>query len=177
MHKTRKSIDQQQMESKKTILIVGMKRSGSCVLFNIVRLICGKLGTVTVSGRHNYEPNDSDYEILKFHEYDLDWHMKSKLILTSERNHEDVYNSLIRTGQDSDHITYVITHFLKWNMYADYCMGYQEMTRRPMKVIKRVAELLRYEGNLDEILTELQAIKPPKKGQDKLTMLYSNHRK
>ena len=161
----------------KTILIVGMKRSGSCVLFNITRLICEKLGTVTVSGRHNYKPNDSDFEILKFHEYDLDWHMKSDLILTSHRDHEDVYNSLLRTGQDPDHITWVIEHFLKWNMYSDYCASYMEITKRSMKVIKRVAKLLNYDGNLNEILTELQAIKPPERGQDKLTMLYSNHRK
>ena len=158
-----------------TILIVGMKRSGSCVLFNIVRLICEKMGTVTVSGRHNYKPNDSNYEILKFHEYDIDWHLKADLIFTSKRNHEEIVSSLIRTGQSAEHFTDVYYSFLRWSEYSDYCMQYSEMIRNKMKVIRKVAKILNYEGDLKTILQELEEIKPPKKGQDKTTMLYYNH--
>lgn len=167
------------------IIVAGLYRSGSTWLFNVVRFICEEHGTVYSCFEDQYDQWESgkfDFEIVKAHKFDEIW-IPGSVILTSIRPWKEVRKSMIRlrelnkTGNKTQHIR--IPTFLewlaRWNNHNNYCMEFKDIYTRPLGVIKEVAAAISLDCEAKAIYEKVQALKPPKDGIDKVTLMHSNH--
>ena len=157
------------------VVIAGIKRSGSTAQYNMVRLILEKhFEHVHVTGK----PTDiqGDCTIVKLHTFDQKLFRASTHIFTTDRNRQEVRRSL----RDFDRgevktMKKMNEHLRKWKTRSLH-FSYTTLTTDPRLCIQLIATKLKLKVDIDHILKEFEAIKPPTdKDYDERTMLFSNH--
>jgi len=160
------------------IVIAGIKRSGSTWLFNAVRLMCEKKGSVYYDGAYR-EGVDVDYYIMKKHPFKLQLAQRADVILTSDRDRDEIRASLCRFyGVKGMKMNGMIRALKEWNQHSSYCMQYEEMIKDKRKVLMDIKRALRFDNRVDinQIELELEDIQPPiDKDYDPKTFLFKNH--
>lgn len=188
----------------KLIVIAGMYRSGSTLLFNMARLIVEQAGkTAYCCGLHDYDVHGSegcvDYHIVKAHKFDQELADRADFIYMSFRPVDEIIDSLGRwLEREPDmkvfkHIEELIVKFdhernhEKWLMHFhdsgilgfNYSLEYISTMKQP--TIDLIwSQIFKPEMvNLDFLMTEKiidQLPKPPTdKNYDPETMLFKHH--
>lgn len=148
------------------IVVAGIKRSGSTWMYNIVRIMMGN--------KHN---------IYKVHNYSKNMADSADVVLTSFRNPLDIKQSLLRfystipkgaPAKKEYNVEKMLKHFRQWNRHSKYMMLFEHVGT--MLAVENIAIALGYDGDLQKVLDEVNAIKPPTdKAYDPETCLFSNH--
>jgi hypothetical protein len=135
------------------IICAGMVRSGSTILFNIVRLLYEhKCGASNVYGCwiKQYDKNDPRHvHIVKIHKYNEKLIDNDTLVITSRRDIRDVAASLMRKGWIRDgiipSIEKVLDKYVAWYQHSIYDMSYEDMCQNRVEIIKEIAVALKLE--------------------------------
>lgn len=163
------------------ITISGIKRSASTVQFNIVRLILERDYDVQVFGEPycDFEPGDKVH-LVKQHRYDRHLAEKADHVFLTNRNFNDVKDSLERFSEEEAG-WHRICEFYKWltlwSLHSDpaHYFEYARWKSDPLGWVRRHIRLLGSDANPSDILKQVKALKPPKQGQDPKTLLFHNH--
>lgn len=162
------------------VVIAGIKRSGSTAQYNMVRLILEKhFDHVHVTGR----PTDIQGEctIVKIHTFDTKLFRSAKHIFTTDRNRKEVRQSLQRFKRgDVKTMKKMNEHLRKWRTQngnrTTLHFSYTAIVNDPRLCIQLIATKMKLPVNVDQILEEFLAIKPPTdKEYDERTMMFNNH--
>lgn len=174
------------------IIVAGIYRSGSTWLFNAVRLLMLSEGHTVNSKFFAYplEDNfDKDCNIIKVHYYYPELFQKADIVITSYRNYKDIIKSMKAQNekgldpqfanagnwQDLDEF---IGWLLRWNMKSRYMMEFDDLINNKRKVVEDLHIALKLtKASVEDVLEQLQNMKPPKVGLDKETLLTSTHYK
>lgn len=163
----------------KLIVIAGIKRSGSTWMYNAVRLILKHAGySVAGGGEQHFDPNcEADYQIVKVHPFRPELARAADYVFISDRDYDEIRVSW--KGFSGEVLTDVklkswIKWLCQWREYSCYEMWYFDMAIDPMECLSTIHRKLF--GDPVDILTELEAIRPPTDADyDPETLLFKNH--
>lgn len=178
------------MKKPIVIAVAGIYRSGSTWQFNVIKqiiLLSGK--SVSWKGQwdnmsiRNFD-SDCDYHIIKTHEFSRELQMKANIIFTSHRSFDGVmksYKTFNPTGRcDNERIKDFFVEYGMWTAFTDYDMEFDDIKKRPEKIVKRLAKQI-LKGDISDqliaqVLDEMSKIKPPSnKYRDDNTLMFRNH--
>jgi len=160
------------------VVVAGMKRSGSTLLMNIIRLILEESYRV-YPRESNYQPrNIDDVDLVKIHPYRPELAKAADYIFTSSRNIKEVHSSWERFyGEPLEDPLYS-----KWNMWlrcwdkhADYHAVYPDIRDHTNHFIGVIARVLNTECNVKRVQEDIATLSPPEEGFDPKTFLFHNH--
>lgn len=169
-----------------------MYRSASTWQYNLVRIALKKafndVGNYFID---EYKGQKHEAIVIKAHKYNANLAKKADYIVTAIRPTEEIRESMervkaIKQANPSSVFSRAaqplkIMRFLKWyyawNVNAVYTQQYADVLNDPLSVVE---ETLLNIGLLhlvkpEEVLEELNKLKPPKEGVDKETFLIANH--
>lgn len=134
-------------------------RSGSTILYNIVRLLYEeKYGDDVYSCwiQRYQKVRTEQFHIIKIHKFDKRLIQKSTKILTSRRDFRDVAASLTRKGwtvnKSADCILdKVLERYEPWFTRLTYDMIYEEMMDDQVKIIREVSKALEFDTTDEEV--------------------------
>lgn len=167
------------------IAIAGIKRSGSTVQYNLVRIALEMAGYDVTAYGHNYRPagnpQEGEAHLIKRHPFDKFIAETADHIFLTDRPDEEILGSLERfNGRKPDpaRITGMRKHFFKWEEYSyipiyDYKMWQENKILYVACIINHLG--LHNDVKTSDILKEFNNIKPPETGQDPKTLMFSNH--
>lgn len=174
--------------SMKVIAIVGVYRSGSTWMFNVVKTILKEAGYSVTWRNDPYKEDalesDADFHIIKMHEYYEKLHDASDIILTSRRSFNGVERSYRQLRYDitvdNDTIRDMFIEYGKWHLFTNYDMEFVDMVTDRLKVVADLTRTVLPEEDhgvkfWQGVLDIVDEIKPPKKGFDPDTLLFSHH--
>ena len=151
------------------ILVVGMHKSGSTALFNIIRFcFIGRGDSIYSTWYGNYnEKNRKKINLVKIHNFDeslKDW---ADIIFNPKRGIRDSMSSNkrclaeIRPWDKYDFeelLVRVAKQYASWKPYADYEFVYEDFIDNPTKIISEIAETLCVSVNPQNIYDSLMAL-------------------
>lgn len=166
------------------IVIAGIKRSGSTVQYNLVRIALEIAGYKIIPFGHTYRttknPRKGECHLIKRHPFDEKIAKMADHIFLTDRPDEEIIESLakfngIRPGQS--HVDMMRKHLDKWREYTD---PFHEFTYNMIQDLDFYAFAIIDELGLGgvvgwEVANEFRKIKPPKKGKDPVTLMFDNH--
>lgn len=167
------------------ILIAGMGRSGSTVIFNIVKeLLYSKYDDIYFS--HEFDFNEKlckDINLLKTHSKDYgNW---PDIIITTRRDLRDVLSSFkqFHKSYTSGKINEWVTLFMNWHQQwvdkTDYEVIYEKYIRDKSTIIKDISNIIGItdysEIDIIEKIDNLKNVKNIKGKFDKSTLIHPNH--
>lgn len=162
------------------IAIAGIKRSGSTLLYNAVRLTLEHAGMEPhIYGESNRPPYDEP-AIIKIHRFRKDVAEQADHVFISNRGYTDVKDSLERFNGEEQRWERLVLFYKwlqRWSLYStpEHYFEYKDLTEDIEGCVKRIASILRVYVVPENIVKELQQIEPPENGQDPKTLLFSNH--
>ena len=173
----------------KKILITGIPRSGSTWQYNVVRLALIEAG-FKVYGCWIEDYNidlDSDFHVIKLHEFDRFLAEDSFLTFTSQRNVKQVQQSMTRFRKqpyEYEKAVKLFNNWKRWIFHSHYLTKFEDL------VNNREGEVARIINVLSSKIPKLATINPSiiakkvdnlivPKGDvdtyDKITLLHPNH--
>lgn len=137
----------------KTIAVVGMRRSGSTLLFNLIRSLFILNGYELYSTQLQFFDfsKRKDFNVVKVHQYDKEVHEKSDIIFSTIRDLRDCVASDIRfnysLGSKKRHgvrnkSSEIINFYNKWKDHSDYEFRYEDYKLDGEKIINEVVDLI-----------------------------------
>lgn len=170
----------------KIIGICGMVRSGSTYQFNAIRKVLELNGyKVTISRGIDTEEMlklPADIHLIKVHHYDYKIKNICDFIFTTERNFEDARKSLeLLHNQTYDNLDTDKFHLKMWKKFTNLHQHYGDFRFNKYYAVKEIVnkleELLKFENkiSIEEIIKEVDSIKPTEKQFDEETYLHNNH--
>lgn len=163
------------------ISVSGIKRSGSTVQFNLIRLALEMSGyEVNVCG-HSYsvrEPKKGSVDLVKRHKFRESIAESASHIFLTDRKDKDVVASAERFLERP--VEYMELeawrkNYRLWKQYNAHEFHYNDWLEDRMIWVNGVIGALGVDVAPEELLTEFEKIKQPEKGQDKTTLLFHNH--
>jgi len=174
------------------VVVAGIYRSGSTWMFNAVRLLLESEG-YEVNGFFRGEGDwTEDWEtdkanVLKVHAFYPYLVKEAEYVITTYRPYEDIVESMKKqreigvkpqfenAGAHED-IAEFLSWLAQWNVVSDYCMEFDDLIKRPLKVLRKLKIALELKkANVNKVAEQLRELKPPKEGGDELTMLTNTH--
>lgn len=162
------------------VVVAGMKRSGSTWMFNVARIALERAGIGFEVGEYDlYKAKPDANLLIKTHWWHGNLADDADVILSSERDVEDVYASLHRfwgrrpTGRE---VAKIVEHHRRWHKAADHRMSYGDLLADPAAAAAGIVAALGVDADPACVLADVQAIEPPASGQDAVTLLFHNHR-
>jgi hypothetical protein len=163
------------------IVCAGRSRSGSTLLYNIIRLTLieafGK-EKVYARGLRNYKHNhEKKYNVVKLHDTD-DAHFENNAtyVFSSRRNEEEQRESVIRfrkimKNQNiskkslDEFIEYDFTRYRKWVTHRNFVktFDYEDLVHNKEKVIKYICKILKINVDSDLVIEKVNNLKMPDK--------------
>lgn len=167
---------------KPVVVSAGMPRSGSTLLYNIIREILGQRFKNLASGwidDINQFPKGDSY-LIKTHWISKYLIWRSKYIFYTFRDLRDVAVSAQRKFDrpvSIEKIKVDINEYLKAKKYSDMMIKYELMMQNPIEYIDKISDILDVTVDSDSIYNKVMSIKPPinKSGYSKKTLLHNNH--
>lgn len=175
------------------IVCAGRSRSGSTLMYNLVRLTLKSLFGDEVYGashRHYDKSNKCKYHIVKIHEYNSYFFSKADAVFSCSRNSVQQKRSikkfrLVMKGQDisdkelEDFVRHDKARFNKWKTNPNYkkTFRFSSLVHEKEKVIDEICDLLGFSkvSSKAKIIDELNNLKRPSKGFDKESCLTAHH--
>lgn len=164
------------------VVIAGIKRSFSTGQFNLVRIALEMAGyTVNICG-HNYTPREvpeGEVDLVKRHKFSEEIAEAADHIFLTDRKDEEIIASLTRfNGKEpyEGRIEDMRKHLDKWINYSNiplFPLHYWKSN--PLGYARSIVYRLKLDVYPDEILEAFNEIEPPESGQDKTTLMFSNH--
>lgn len=155
------------------IVIAGIKRSGSTVQFNLVRLALIEAGHSVSTQTYGSGTN-----IYKTHPFRRDLAEHADFILLTDRDNKDIQASLDRfyLSKDEYKPLKVMRGWLnRWKQYPHLIQSYYLWESDPLEFTKQIIEYTGLDVNPEIVLNKFNKIEPPKKGYDPETFLFHNH--
>lgn len=175
-------------ENKQPIIIgiCGMVRSGSTYQFNVVRKTLELNGyKVTFSKDDDADEKlklPTDIHLIKVHHYNQKIKNTCDFIFTTERDFEQARKSLeLLHNKTYDNLDEYRLHLLMWKKFTNLHQYYNDFRTNKFNVVKEIVlkleELLQLKNkvSIEEIIKEVDAIKPTEKWFDENTYLHNNH--
>ena len=165
----------------KIIVVGGLYRSGSVWQYNVIRTILELAGhSCGFSGINpDWSKIKTDYHILKLHKFYPQYYEIADYVFSSIRNIEHARRSRERfSGRKINRRRLIITvnWCYQWMRRADYIMFFDDIFNYKPKIVESIKAVLGFpEVSTHEVIKKVDAIRPPKQGQDPVTMLYANH--
>lgn len=169
------------------IAIAGIKRSGSTVQFNLVRIALEMAGyKVNICG-HNYTPRDvpeGEVDLVKRHKFSKEIAESADHIFLTDRKDEEIIASLTRfNGKEpyNGRVKDMRKHLNKWIEYTDtrHYFYYSEWVKDPLnytiRLVGALGSHIRRHIKAEDVLEAFNEIEPPESGQDPVTLMFSNH--
>lgn len=157
-----------------------MKRSGTTWQYNVIRVALDHAGLdYVISGSLAEARTHKGRMLLKSHWWREDVQERASLVFTSDRNIDEVYASLERLRGEPPHErerTKILQHYRRWRRVSDYHMPYSRLLSEPETVCSEIIVTLGVDVDPGVVFEEVSAIRPPEKGQDPVTLYFSNHR-
>lgn len=160
------------------IISAGMPRSGSTLLFNMLReLLKAEHANVLVSGWEDDIPLDGELCLVKSHSLER-YVGKAEKFFFSYRDIRTVYVSHLRKFPGD------VTMEMMWEWIEQYKIArdvgaemfrFEHMMRDPLHAIERCARVLNSQTNVPGVLERVQMLELPVHGYSKETLLHSNH--
>lgn len=162
------------------ITIAGIKRSGSTLLYNAVRLVLEHAGMEP----HIYgETQRGPYEepaIIKIHRFRRRIAEEADHVFISNRGYDEVKSSLERFNgeeQSWERITLFYKWLQRWSLYStpDHYFEYKDLTEDLKMCVERIASILDIYVVPEQVVKQVLDLEPPESGKDPTTLLFSNH--
>lgn len=174
------------MKDKIVIGICGMVRSGSTYQFNTIRKTL-ELNGYKVTFSMGTDTNEklkeqTDIHLIKIHHYDYKIKNSCDFIFTTERDFEQARKSLeLLHNKKYNNLNEDRLHLLMWKKFTNLHQYYNDFRTNKFNVVKEIVlkleELLQLKNkvSIEEIIKEVDAIKPTEKQFDEETYLHNNH--
>ena len=174
----------------KIIIVAGIYRSGSTWLYNAIRLSlkCAKKKVYGCYVGDWNKKHKAEYHVVKLVRYDEELPHLPELeaIFTSYRNLDSIIGSMKRRAENltddrfinetkHENISDYILNLLKWQQWSDYMMLYERAMRQPAQTIHQICAVLNIEPDVNLVCEKLNALKVPKTGFNKTTLLHAGH--
>lgn len=165
------------------ITIAGIKRSGSTVQFNLVRIALQEAGyQVNVCG-HDYVPRKvpkGEVDLVKRHKFSRPIAEAADHIFLTDRPDNEIMASLRRFNgrrPKAGRLVDMRKSLALWEQFTSraYLFYYRDWEQAPMVWAQGVVGALRLDVDPDVLLLSFQQITPPEEGQDPETLLFHNH--
>lgn len=188
----------------KVIVIGGIPRSGSTIMFNMVKEILKQMGQTVYQSQgptelmYNPKPEEDEaFHIVHCHEFKKEIEMKADIVFTSRRNPFEILPSWKACFPDDPADTERLIKWqydlIKWTTSPKhaYCMDFNHEDHKvglyhyntlksiilPLKFAYPTLEEASKKLNSLNLITALQKIVPPTdKDYDEETFLFKNHR-
>jgi hypothetical protein len=177
----------------KLIVCAGRSRSGSTLLYNMVRLtvqtIKGKV--YARSHRHFKKSNNNKFQITKIHDYDRYFYNNANYVFTCHRDEKDQRKSIINFRKQiknktlsekelNEFIKYDLRRYKKWKQNTNFShdFSFDRLVNDKIGCIKKICKVLGFNPNdnqIDKIIKSLNEIKMPDKKYDPETCMTYNH--
>lgn len=162
------------------IAIAGIKRSGSTLLYNAVRLALEADGQEPNIYGETQKPPYEQPAIIKIHRFKKDIAKECNHVFISNRGYNEVKASLERfNGEDQgwERIVLFYKWLQRWSLYSTpaHYFEYPELTEDLISCVERIAEILDLDIDCAEVAYKAEHLKPPEQGQDHKTLLFANH--
>lgn len=163
------------------ITIAGIKRSGSTLLYNAVRLTLEHAGMEPhIYGESNRPPYEEP-AIIKIHRFRKEVAEEADHVFISNRGYDEVKDSLERFNGEEQRWERIVLFYKwlqRWSLYATpkHYFEYKDLTEDLDTCVYRIADILDLSWvQLEDVACELNQLEPPENGQDPKTLLFSNH--
>lgn len=175
------------------IVTAGMYRSGTTYQFNVVRVIMelsyGK-DNVYSCWCDDYVKSDKQIEIVKVHKARKDVYRGADIIVSTKRNPEDIKGSMRRRADflkdnpdprfSGESLVYkfddYMWHSRWWGAKASFIQDFERIKNDTRNLIKDYLNLFKVTNvTPEQVIEELDRIKPPKEGYDPVTLLHVGH--
>jgi hypothetical protein len=143
-------------KQKVTILVAGMRHSGSTALFNIIRLALERnemnfvAGYSEKIGVDELDFNQTQVALLKTHELRDDILQLATFIFTTKRDLRDTVASAVRrkfptlekVGGATEYAKYNRSIYEQWSNKSNFEFCYEEFIKQPLSVIQKVLSVI-----------------------------------
>lgn len=178
----------------KLVICAGRGRSGSTLLYNLIRLTLIKsLGRQCVYGNAHREYNKNNsakYHVVKLHGYNKYLWENADYVFSSHRDEEDQKSSwrrhqkkqkgIVRSTKEAiNFIEHDYNRYKKWAAHSKFIktFEFEDLIKNRWKIIKELCEIfnLNLDNSMKSVIYEVDSLNPPKKGYDPETCLTSQH--
>lgn len=162
------------------VVVAGIKRTGSTVQYNLVRLALEMSGhDVRANPPRSQLGADGYTDVVKIHPFRKVVARKADHVFLTHRDPEEIMASLDRFsgGGNWDRFHRFYRDFFQWALRSDpdhYC-EYEEWEEDPIIWTERVVGALGVDVEARDVLNAFNEIEPPESGQDPVTLLFHNH--
>lgn len=172
---------------EKLVLCVGMMRSGSTWLFNVLRYCYMNAGYKTYSGHiDNYDPTvPAHVHILKLHRYHLEYQAAADFIFFTYRDVRDAVASKVRRNlikhsagaAAKSALELINEECLTWYPHADLEVRYEDMITDRVAVVEAVIRTLGLQGvSAAEVNRDVEKLRMMALSErDRTTQLWPDH--
>lgn len=167
---------------KPLFISCGIPRSGSTLLYNIIRLILEQKSDLALSGGwfddFNEWGKNGDAYIVKSHHLSSHMKYRANKVFFSYRDIRETIVSAKRKFNSTPSIEMArnqVNLYYKAKMYADKMISYERLTKDTMDIVNSISKEMKVDVNADEIVESLKGISAVGKGYSKVTLLHNNH--
>jgi len=165
------------------IAIAGIKRSGSTVQYNLVRIALEMAGyKVNICG-HDYRPRivpEGEVDLVKRHKFSEEIAEAADYIFLTDRKDSEIIESLTRfNGKEPQEgrIADMRKHLNMWMGYKpNHCFDYSLWQDNSFMYVEDIVNILCLPVDSNHVLKAFNEIEPPESGQDSKTLMFHNHR-
>ena len=168
------------------VVAAGMHRSGSTLLYNVLRMILSQDSTVYSAFLNlSYDAAEAaeyDHQVIKVHRFNSAVAKTADFIFMTRRDLRDVAASSVRHKKLSPLPTPTVVYCVKvmrrehdpWLPHVSMVIPYHLMMQDKVKCIRRIAAMLKQEVNAAEVHASVEALKSTNMF-DPVTQLHPNH--
>lgn len=167
------------------IVIAGIKRSGSTIQYNLVRLALEMAGYEVLIRGHSFDLSEldtlTDKQVIlcKRHPFHEEMAEKAGHIFLTDRKDEEIIASLTRFNGNEPYegrIADMRKHLDKWKEYSTHSMfHYRGWKKYPSLYASAIINCLGVNIDRWELLEAFNELEPPESGQDPESLLFHNH--
>lgn len=166
------------------VVIAGIKRSGSTVQYNLVRLALEQAGWTVHGQGQIYNPRTFKHgkvcDLVKIHPFRAKIAARADHIFLTNRNPQEIKESLDRfndTDTPWERFFRLYKDLISWSLRTDtkHYFTYEQWMNNPDAFAERIVKVLGVKADPKKVLAEFNKISPPDNGQDPITLMYSNH--
>lgn len=170
------------MPNGRIIVIAGIKRSASTVMFNICRIALEQAGYTVNICDETYDPRtvpDNEIDLVKIHPFRYELAKKADAIFLTQRSQKEIKASWQRFyGKKitENEFQQLVNDLNQWKIFSNIpVFNYSFWLDDPLIYICKVIQYLQVDVFTESVSYEFSQIELPQKGQDPQTLLFHNH--
>jgi hypothetical protein len=177
------------MKDSAIIVVGGLYRSRSTWQYNVLRIIAEMVSfDVRAGGADAFKPGFEGVQVIKTHKFIPALAERADYVFTSYRPFYDATLSWQRFRSERERrkmpfreaviaMSDGLDHFQHWQQRSDYCQQWHDAHTKKgrRRVVQDVCAVLGISVDVERIIREVDAIKPPARGKDDTTLLFACH--